>query len=364
MNKNTWIAVIVIILVILGGWYYQTNKPAPASGEPIKIGFIGPLTGDLASLGENSKNGVMLALQDLEKANKKNIEVVYEDDRFDPKTTVTAFNKLVDVDQVKAIICLASGPCGAVAPIAEERKVPLIAVASAPVQLGKQYVVKLEISPVSEGEKIYGLIKEKKYEKPASIVATYDGIQIAYNKLKSFSDFSSKEIAKETIAPDSNDFRTSLTKILSKKPDVIIVGLLPGMAGEFGKQARTLGYNGDFIGFNFIEGEETLTAAGKNLDGIVYTQAADPETWFAKAYQNKYGKSTGPGSAHLYDAVTLLSEGFRSNPSSADGLMSYLKSVKNFKGALGEYSSTADGEFSLPLIFKTIKDGQFIKLEE
>jgi len=333
MNKNTWVGIGVIVLIIIGVWYYQTNKPAPAAGEPVKVGVIIPLTGDLASLGENSKNGVMLALQDLEKTNSKNIEVFYEDDRFDPKTTVTAFNKLVEVDKVKAVICLASSPCAAVAPIAEERKVPLIAVASAPVQLGKQYVVKLEISPVSEGEKIYSLIKEKKYEKPASIVATYDGIQTAYNKLKSFSDFSSMEVAKETITPDSNDFRTPLTKILTKKPDVIIVGLLPGMAGEFGKQARTLGYKGDFVGFNFIEGEETLTAAGKNLDGIVYTQAADPATWFAKAYQDKYGKSTGPGSAHLYDAITMLLEGLKSNPSSSDGLMSYLKSIKNFKGA-------------------------------
>ena len=353
----------MLVIVVYGGVKLFGTKSEKIS-ETIKIGIILPLSGDVASLGENAHNGGALALNEMSSAIKDRLELIFEDDKFDAKNTVSAFNKLVDVDKVGIVIFFASTPCGAVAPLADQKEIPLIAVASAPVQKNRIHVVRLELSTTEEGRVMAQYIRTKNYQRIGSIVAVQDGIQSAYSSLIADNVVVAKEVVKESINPIERDFRSSLSKILYAHPDVMIVGLLPGSAGVFAKQARELGYKGDFVGFNFIEGDETLQAAGGAIDGIVYTQASDPAQNFIDKYQTAYGKSFGPGSAHLYDAVKIIATAVERGSVNDTDLMAYLKSVKDFSGALGIYSSIGNGEFSIPVILKTVKNGQFIKYEE
>lgn len=363
MNKKIIIGLIVVIIIVGGIWYKTAMKPAKK--ETIKIGVILPLTGPIASLGESAKNGAELAYNNLSGAEKQEVSLIFEDDHFDPKITVTAFNKLVDVDKVTAIICLTSSPCAAVAPLADAKSTPLIAVASAPVQLNHPYVFRLEISTQFEAEKLLNYLKSKNYTRIGSIVALQDGIQAGYKALKSDMFFSAKEVVSETVAPDEKDYRTVIAKILINKPDLIFIGLLPGMAGDFSKQARTLGYRGDFVAFNFIEGEETLATAGNTLDGVVYTQAADPQGWFADKYKSVYNKAYVPGAAHVYDAITLVARVVdKKSGDPKQAIEDGLNVLVDYPGALGVFSSTGNHEFTIPLILKTIKQNQFVNFSD
>lgn len=350
--------IIAVVFVVVIGYFISTG-PSQPSVQITKVGLILPLTGEVASLGENAKNGASLAYNGLPENLKQKIQLIFEDDNFQPKNTVSAFNKLTGSDNVNVVVCFTSGPCSAIAPLADQKKIPLIAVASAPVQQDREFVIRLEISTTEEAKKLLRFIEEKGYTQIASVVAVQDGIQAGYKELINNQGFSAKEIASESVKPDEKDFRTIIAKLLSKKPDLIFVGLLPGMAGEFGKQARALGYKGDFVGFNFIEGEETLVAAQGALEGIVYTQASDPEAWFAEKYNMIYNKSIGPGSAHVYDAVNLIAGALEKDTKDNIKLNEYLNQITNFRGALGEYSSTNSHEFTLPLVLRTVRDGKF-----
>jgi len=361
MAKKKVIIILIVAVIIVGG-YFLAHNPGTDRGKPYTIGVILPLSGDLASLGEAAKKSAELAERDLPGGMREQLSVIFEDDRFDPKTTISAFNKLVGTNKADAIICFGSGPCSAVAPLADKQSIPLIAIASALVQKDKDFVVRLELNTVEEAKRLLIYIEERNYQRIASIIAVQEGIQSSYTALADDTDFTTREIASESVAPDLKDFRTPIAKILATKPDVILVGLLPGRAGEFGKQVRTLGYTGDLVGFNFIEGEETLVAAQGNLDGIVYTQVADPQNWFAEQYETAYHQSIGPGSAHIYDAITLIARAVAQSKYEPDEIISFLTSVKNFSGALGTYSSTDTHEFTLPIILKTIQNGQFTRL--
>ncbi|MFH1145782.1 MAG: ABC transporter substrate-binding protein [bacterium] len=363
MNQTKWIASVVIVVAVVIGYSILKGPNEPVSTESIKIGIILPLSGDVASLGENAHNGATLALNELPSTIKNRLEFIFEDDKFDAKNTVSAFNKLVDIDKVGIVICFTSTPCGAVAPLADQKEVPLIAVASAPVQKNRAYVVRLELSTIQEGRVMAQYLRTKNYQRIGSIVAIQDGIQSAYNSLVADNAVVTKEVKKESIGPAEKNFRSSISKILSARPDVIVVGLLPGSAGIFAKQARELGYKGDFVGFNFIEGDETLQAAGGAINGIVYTQASDPVQNFIDKYQTTYGKSFGPGSAHLYDAVKIIAIAVESGFIDNTDLITYLKSVKDFSGALGIYSSIENGEFDIPVTLKTVKNGKFSNVE-
>src|SRR3989338_7541549 len=104
-TKTIW-AIIVIILVILGGWWLA-QKPNTAAGETIKIGAALGLTGICAEFGEGELKATTLAVEEINAAggiNGKQLELISEDTQCDNKTTVSAFQKLINVDKVAAII--------------------------------------------------------------------------------------------------------------------------------------------------------------------------------------------------------------------------------------------------------------------
>ncbi len=339
---------VILFLIIISVVFFK-----PTDSGLVKIGIILPLSGEVSSLGENAKNGALLAFGELSTSTRQKVGLIFEDDKFEPKNTIASFNKLVNLDHVSVVVCFTSTPCSAVAPLADQYKIPLIAVASAPVQIGRDHVVRLELSTQEEGRVLADYLESRSYQNIASVLAVQEGVKSAYNSLVSDSYVKNRLGLSESISPETLDFKSSLVKIISTKPDVILVGLLPGPAGVFAKQARQLGYKGDLVGFNFIEGEETLSAAQGAINGIVYTQASDSSPAFGELYKNYFGINPGPGSAHLYDAVKILSSGHS---------IEYLKSIKDFSGALGIYSSLPGGEFSIPVILKTVKNNSFVSL--
>jgi branched-chain amino acid transport system substrate-binding protein len=352
------IGIIVVFCICLGLAFRFTDS------SPIKIGVILPLSGELSSIGENAKNGALLAYSNLSTSTRQKVSLIFEDDKFDAKNTVSAFNKLAVVDKVSAIVCLTSTPCAAVAPLADQLKIPLIAVASAPVQIGHDFVVRLELSPLEEGKSLAQYVEHKSYTKIAAVVAIQDGAKTAYASFAENDYVKNHTVIHTSVSPAAKDLRSDIAKVLTTSPDVIVVGLLPGSAGIFAKQLRQLGYRGDLVGFNTIEGEETLTAAQGAIEGIVYTQATDPTAGFTDLYLKAYGTNPGPGSAHVHDATKMLAGIIESGGTDSPGIIKNLKSIKNFSGAFGMYSSVPGGEFGIPVIFKTVKEWQFVRLEK
>ncbi len=85
----------LIILVLIAGCTTQQK-------EIIKVGVLLPLTGDAASYGTNSKNGIEIALQEINQEGNK-IELIYEDGKCVGKDSVNAIQKLISVDQVQMV---------------------------------------------------------------------------------------------------------------------------------------------------------------------------------------------------------------------------------------------------------------------
>ena len=99
MNKNTIIGIVVLVVVIIGG-YFLLSKPV--SSEHIKIGVITDLTGPAAYWGESTREGALLAINEMKK-DGANIEVLFEDYQLDASKAVSAAQKLVNFDNVDAI---------------------------------------------------------------------------------------------------------------------------------------------------------------------------------------------------------------------------------------------------------------------
>ena len=107
--KKIIIGIVAVVLIIVGISYFRKNSNQPISKEPIKIGVILPLSGDVAFIGEAAKNAAILAKESFGKT-EKTYELFFEDDQSDSKKTVSAFRKLVDVDKIRAVGTGFAGP--------------------------------------------------------------------------------------------------------------------------------------------------------------------------------------------------------------------------------------------------------------
>ena len=105
MKKILWsIAGVVIIGLLVVSIYRQEKKNID---NPIKIGAVISLTGFAAPWGEFGKNGMELAVKNINDAggiNGRMVELKIEDDRTDGKQAVSSYNKLVSVDGVDGVI--------------------------------------------------------------------------------------------------------------------------------------------------------------------------------------------------------------------------------------------------------------------
>jgi ABC-type branched-subunit amino acid transport system substrate-binding protein len=103
-NCSLVFALISIIIAVLLVFSFGCAKKVD---KEINIGIIVPLTGDAAVYGNALKKGLDLAVDEINKTGGikgKKVSLIYEDSQADPKTAISAFNKLVTVNKVSLII--------------------------------------------------------------------------------------------------------------------------------------------------------------------------------------------------------------------------------------------------------------------
>src|SRR5687767_14236294 len=106
------------------------NGTTADTGNTIRIGVYGDTTGATSSFGVSTKNGIDLAFSEINAAggvNGKKLEMVFEDDQGTPEKAKTVISKLINQDQVAAVLGeVASSNSLAAAPVAQEAKIPMI----------------------------------------------------------------------------------------------------------------------------------------------------------------------------------------------------------------------------------------------
>ena len=105
-----------------------TGTPG-VTDETIRVGMTADLTGPLAFLGQEMSAGAKLYLQhvnDQGGVHGRKIELIVEDDGYQPPRTVAAYRKLVDLDQVFCLTSLGTAPTMALRPIVEREHVPIV----------------------------------------------------------------------------------------------------------------------------------------------------------------------------------------------------------------------------------------------
>ena len=312
-------ALVVLFVVMIAGMMF--TGCSKKTSDTIKIGGIFPLSGSVAVYGTECRNGVELAINEINAAggiDGKMLELVAEDDEGSPEKSVNAYKKLVTKDKCSIIIgSLTSGCTAAISYLAQAQKVLLLAPAATQTDItdAGDYVFRACFIDPFQGTVGGKFALEDLGAKNAAVL--YDvqndySIGLYENFKVVFEQGGGKVVAEESYSTGDKDFNAQLTKIKTTNPDVVYLPDYYGTVALIAKQLRAQGINAPIVGADGWDGiidnagDEVLNGfysnhyAADSTDGKVVT--------FVNSYKAKYGSTPVSFAALGYDCVYLLKD--------------------------------------------------------
>ena len=287
----------------------------------IKIGGIFPLSGAVAVYGVECKNGIDLAIEEINAAsgiNGKNVALISEDDEGNPDKTVNAYQKLTSKDGAKIIIgSLTSGCTQAITNRAQAQKVVQIApAATAPaITDAGDYIFRACFIDPFQGRVGGKFSAETLNAKTAAIL--YDtgndySVGLTENFEAAFAQAGGKIVAKEAYTTNDKDFNAQLTKIKSANPDVVYLPDYYNVVALIAKQLRAQGIEAPIVGadgWDGILGNSSAEVLNGFYSNHYATDSTDPAVQaFVKKFNDKYSKDPNSFAALGYDSVYILKD--------------------------------------------------------
>ena len=332
-------------LIYLISLFLSTNAFAD-----VKIGVVLPTSGPIASFGQENINGLKLALEKIKKTSKQKLILFFEDDKSEGIEATNAIRKLLNVDKVSVVIGeVTSSNTLAMAPIAQENKIPLFSPAATNVKVTQ---VGNFISRACFTDDFQGVVMAKfaidGLKKKKALIITDNssdyskGLGAAFKA--EFLKNGGKLVTDEdlTYVQKDMDFQSLLRKVKRANPDVIF---LPGYYQEVGliiKQARSLGINAPFLGGDGWDSPKLFEIAGPAIKGNYISSHFAPDDkdpkvqTFVKDYERVYKAKPGAMAALGYDAMGIVADAInRAKSMSPIDINSAILATKNYAGVTG-----------------------------
>lgn len=304
----------ILIAAVIGG--ILLNQPSQ-QGDALRIGVLLPLTGEGASYGEDCRRGIELALDNFRKRGAKPVEVVFEDTKIDPKTAISAFNKLVSVDKSQAIIGdMFSSTTLAVAPLAQQASVVLLTPTAADERIPAtgDHVFSIYPSASSEGQ---FMAERLEIETLQRVAVLYQNQTATKGIADAFADAVRKRGGSvaivESIPDEKSSYRSLLERVAARRPSSIFISAYRDPVAMLITMGRESGLNVPYVTQSTLYDEKALVDYADKLEGVLLSgpyfdstsDAAAVKKFFAD-YQARFGKPPSVWSAYGYDAADIL----------------------------------------------------------
>lgn len=353
----------------------------------IKVGLIAELTGDIPAVGASCKDAAEMAVSEVADADglvfggkRHGVRLLIEDSSAKADQAATAAQKLIDQDEVLAIV----GPnasLGAVpaSQIAESGKTPLITPWSTNPKTTmdpatgkpKRYVFRACFTDPFEGHVLATFAHD--YMKAEKAAVLYDVASEAPKSQaelfrKDFEKQGGKIVSFETYSTGDKDFSAQLTKIKSASPDLVF---LPSYYNDVPlqlQQAHRLGLKVPFLGSDSWSSPELVKLSGADAEGAYfcnhYSPGAKNETTgrFVVAYKKRFGHEPDDVAALTYDALGVLFKAIvAAGKIEREAVRDSLGLITDYEGVTGRMKfKEGSGDPTKSAVMMKVQGGSFV----
>lgn len=344
---------MITLCVLLGVGSVRADSPH------VKIGFILPLSGDLAFLGSGIRDGALLAKDDLEKQGQQ-VELVFEDNRADLASSAKLAAKLIRSDKVAALVSIISGVGLILKPMAAHAKVLHVGICSDPAVADGRFSF-VNYLTAEQGAQRYLAHFRVAIGASKSVVILQSneaGFERISAELQRRAKGDPRVVGVHTFNSGSADFRALLLRVKRVAPDaIVLLGVSPDIE-LLARQARALGVS---AALTSIEGFG-LAVDRRAFAGGWFVDSAEPSADFQLRYRAKFGRQVTPGVGHAYDTVQMIVRSFQRG-APAEQFAENFRSIVGFPGVVGRLNVQSDGVVWSEAAVKTIDaDGKLFTL--
>jgi branched-chain amino acid transport system substrate-binding protein len=356
---------------------------SPLVAASIDIGAIIFLTGNQSFLGQEVRNGMLMAIDEL-KTSGAPLNVILADSKDTPSEAVTAFNRLTTANAAPLIISTGDVVSLSLIPLADRRQTVLVATVAATPDLpsrgnmvfrnwpssARQAEVAAKFTTISLGLKdVAALHINNEYGLTwLDALKSYLGTQ----------GVTLKDVQTFDIA--AQDVRPQLSAMLAKKPKAVYLGGFGPGYGVAITQLRELSPETFIITdatFSIPFVQQQIGAAGERV--IFASTIFDAEFPankkigdFVAQYERRFGQKPSFTAAFGYDTLMLVAAAAKVLPEApqtsreqkAASLKEALLKIGNYDGVMGTLSVGNDRNVSFPILIKTIINRRPVKLED
>ena len=372
MSRSIAVAVFSILLVLTGCKKQETVT------VQIPVGMAISLTGNFGPYGINQKNGLELALDELnENADLHGFELIphFFDDQSSPDTCRKIFREMILNHQVMAIIGPTSSNSAFMADtVAQNNKVSVIGISNTVpgiTEMGN-YVFR---NSLMESSVIPNTVKATHvklgYSRVAIVYGNDDPYTIgAYDAFKAALENTPGVtiVSTEVIHKGDKEFTAQVTRIKESNPDAIVLAALVAEASLLMVKARELGIPASvrFIGGNSFNTSQLWQLAGeasqKAICGSawIYSENTPGNSQFVTSYTARFGSKPDQFAAQAYASLYILADAIkRAGKVNNLTLRDALANTQNLQTILGSFSFDANRNPVHTPVVQELVNGQF-----
>jgi len=382
----TKIAIIIFALLFLVGCETYNNfkdaffENGGDSDSIIRIGVFQPLSGKYQEFGELEKIGIELAHEYCPRALRKEVELVFADNKSDIYIAELAIQTLIDKDPTVVLGSYGGLYSLIAAEYLEEALIPAIAITNTNwlVTSNNPYYFRVCFVYAYEGIAVAKYAAEEMGISSAAILKPLNN-DSAIAVSQSFSDKmiqltgnNNVIVSSQDYDPSLEDFTGQLEKIIQSGAEVVFLPSSVDDAAKILKQAKEMRVSAVFLGTDNWESAELIEKAGAEAaEGVVFSTIFDPESGitemtevFLKAYRKKNGEDAVPQSAVAlgFDAYMLAVDSINRAGTSTDRekVRNALARTKRFPGASGSITFDDKGDPIKSVVIKTVQNGEIV----
>ncbi|OGX23313.1 MAG: hypothetical protein A3J51_03515 [Omnitrophica WOR_2 bacterium RIFCSPHIGHO2_02_FULL_45_21] len=334
----------------------------------IKIGCVGPITGDQASLGLDQLHALQIAVDEVNAKGEIipgcRLEVVSLDDQHNPSQAVAMAKRLAADPDVVAVIGHMNSSCSlAAAPIYQNARMAEISPSSSNPEISRKgydtFFRTCATDDIQAPQAAYFAFKQLKAQKVFVIddKTTY-GKGIADEFKKEILRLGSSVLGHQGIMQGEKDFTPLLTKIKALAPDLIFFGGMYPEGALLLRQARSLGLIAQWLGGDGIYVSAFIDLAKEDAEGVYCTFIGADVSSLASAknyletYNSRFGRQhIGPYSAYAYDAANIIIEAIRkAAKKDRQAVLAQVRATKDFPGVVGLTNFDEKGDSTIGFI--------------
>jgi branched-chain amino acid transport system substrate-binding protein len=376
--KKSWILPLAILSFVILNLPFA-DQQAAAAENVIKLGVVGPLTGQFAAVGQSQFYGAEMKAKELNASGGKyKIELLSEDDASNCDQSVNATVKLITQNKAAAILGACNSPCAlAMVPITKRYKVPqfTFGVGTAITMQGSEWVFRVAMGALGQTKSLADYAVKKLAHKKIAVLYSDDeyGASMAEGFKKALESMGLQPVTYESYPREDKDFSGQLTKVKNSGATALYPTGSFSASALIARQAKQLGLELQLLGDTGNATPKFIELGGDAVEGAVIVEPftpADPNPKvqeFVKKFKDQYGRDPDGWVAEMYDTVGMIHEAVsKSGKMEPQVIRDYVAEFKignGYKGLLGEWYFDKEGNATFDLYKVQIKGGKKIILE-